>query len=112
MNGRHCAKIENGYVAARAHTDGEIPEGWVECPADMSTSHMKIAYREGQFIQTDESWMPTPSVSMARAMAYPSAGEQLGAIWKAIAPLIEHPEAEDILAKIQAVKDAHPKPSN
>lgn len=52
------------------------------------------------------------SVDAARSMAYPTVGDQLGAIWKAIAPLIEHPEAEAILAKIQAVKDANPKPSN
>lgn len=47
-----------------------------------------------------------------RRMQYPSVGDQLDALWKAIAPLIEHPEAEAILAKIQAVKDANPKPSN
>ena len=51
-----------------------------------------------------------PSPTDARAISYPSVGDQLGAIWKAIAPLIEHPEAEAILAKIQAVKDANPKP--
>lgn len=53
--------------------------------------------------------IPTTATIM-RSMAYPSVGDQLGAIWKAIAPLIEHPEAETIMAKIQAVKDANPKP--
>lgn len=58
------------------------------------------------------TWLPDESVDMRRMRAYPAVGDQLGAIWKAIAPLIEHPEAEAILARIQAVKDANPKPSN
>lgn len=53
--------------------------------------------------------IPKPTVEMARAQSYPSVGDQLGAIWKAIAPLIDHPEAAEILAKIQAIKDANPK---
>lgn len=109
MSGRHCAKIENGFVVARAHTDGEIPEGWVECPPDLVVTHKRIAFDGSAFIETNDSWIPQPTVSMARAMAYPSAGEQLGAIWKAIAPLVDHPEAAAVLAKIQAVKDALPK---
>lgn len=52
---------------------------------------------------------PKPTVSEARAIEYPSIGDQLGAIWKAIAPLINHPEADAILARIQAVKDSNPK---
>jgi len=51
-------------------------------------------------------------VGHARRMQYPSVGDQLDALWKALGPLIEHPEAEAMLARILAIKEANPKPSN
>lgn len=101
----------HGFVTSVSHHEAP-PDGLVEAPHDLVLSARKIRYVNGQFVQTDESWIPSPTVAMARSMAYPSVGDQLGAIWKALAPLIEHPEAEAILAKIQAVKDANQKPSN
>lgn len=52
---------------------------------------------------------PQPVPADFRRMQYPSIGDQLDALWKAIAPLVSHPEALQILEKIQAVKDANPK---
>lgn len=44
-----------------------------------------------------------------RADEYPSVGEQLDAIWKALEGLTLPDEARDVLARIKAVKAAHPK---
>lgn len=108
------AKInDDGYVVGIC--SGENPgQGWIEYPDDAPSLGPQMIRRavDGRFVVTDVSVAPTPAADLARSMAYPTVGDQLGAIWKAIAPLIEHPEAEAILAKIQAVKDANPKPSN
>lgn len=108
------AKInEQGYVVAIQN--GEQPgQGWIEYPDDAPDMGLFLIKRtpNGSFALTGTSVAPPPCCELARAQSYPSVGDQLGAIWKAIAPLIEHPEAEAILAKIQAVKDANPKPSN
>jgi len=49
-----------------------------------------------------------------RARTYPSVGEQLDAIWKILAALQAGapipPEAEELRARIQAVKRGAPKP--
>lgn len=92
---------------------GENPgEGWVEYPDDAPGLGSLVVRQlpDGSFTTTEETVAPKPSAGLARANSYPPIGDQLDAIWKAIAPLIEHPEAEAILAKIQAVKDANPKP--
>jgi len=107
------ALISDGFVVGSGAFDSTPGNGWVDV-GDKDVPPMtlfKVAYRNGEFIQTSEKWF-NPSVQQVRAHEYPSVGDQLGAIWKAIAPLIEHPEAEAILARIQAVKDANPKPSN
>lgn len=75
----------------------------------------EVAGLYAEIVSADDERRPGPPImtaAMVRAHQYPSVGDQLGAIWKAIAPLIEHPEADAILAKIQAVKDANPKPTN
>jgi hypothetical protein len=100
----------NGYLVSIVTTDEPIKSGWVVLP-EINPPRIgleKLKYVNGAFIPTGESWLQ-PSVSLIRANEYPSIGDQLGALWKALAPLIEHPEAQDILQKIQAVKDAHPK---
>lgn len=110
---RHALTDSNHFVVSIV--GGEKPaDHWVDYPHDApGMSVFKIRHLGGnQFEQTGESWLPALGYDMARSQAYPSVGDQLGAIWKAIAPLIENPEAEAILAKIQAVKDANPKPSN
>lgn len=47
-----------------------------------------------------------------RREAYPEIGEQLDAIWKALAanPDALHPEARSMLAQVQSVKNTIPKP--
>lgn len=105
---------QDGYVTSISTMDTP-PNGvgWVKCPSSLVMSIRKIkCVGDGQFVQTDESWIPSPTVAMKRAMEYPSVGDQLGAIWKAIAPLVSNPEAEAILLKIQQVKADNPKPSN
>lgn len=55
---------------------------------------------------------PPKSYIMERRIAYPGIGDQLDALWKALGPILEHPEAQAILERIAQVKKSHPKPTN
>ena len=48
----------------------------------------------------------------SRRAAYPPIGDQLDALWKAIGPMLDDPDASAMLDRIRAVKDLYPKPSN
>ncbi|KIA80355.1 hypothetical protein QR66_10815 [Chromobacterium piscinae] len=48
-------------------------------------------------------------VALRRA-AYPEVGEQLDALWKALAAVPLPPEAEAMRQRIQAIKQQYPKP--
>lgn len=99
-----------GYITTFGELD-YCPPGAIVVPDEtvITPSMYKKRYVDGKVVETAEPLFGTPSYTMMRAAQYPSVGDQLGAIWKAIAPLIENTEAEAILAKIQAVKDANPK---
>lgn len=104
---------KNGYVISSFSTESEKHAEWVEIDQSEKPSFgvERLRLINGKIVPTGEPLVPV-TVSSIRSVQYPTVGDQLGAIWKAIAPLIEHPEAEAILAQIQAVKDANPKPSN
>lgn len=51
-----------------------------------------------------------PHYSLRRVQEYPSIGEQLDVIWKQIRQMPHCQEAHDMLARIDAVKKANPKP--
>lgn len=96
--------------------DEEIPdnvgpdEGYIEVDSFVTSPH-KVVNGELVGIPDAMSDLPYP---IARRGAYPAIGDQLDAIWKALAtmPPESVPEpARSMLAKIQAVKDRYPAPA-
>ena len=111
----HARLDDEGYVTGVFSSYSTSEPGCVriarDAPLHLGVKKLKYV-GGGEFEETDETWLPQPSVAFARAAQYPPLGDQLDAIWKAIAPLIEHPEAEAMLAKIRSVKASNPKPTN
>lgn len=103
-------KLDGNLVigSGRCHPDF-VPDGCVAVEQLPDNHDCKIYWHNGGYVYSSDPHY-VPGYGQRRLMSYPSTGDQLDAIWKAIAPLIEHPEAEAVLAKIQAVKDANPKP--
>lgn len=69
-----------------------------------------------EIIEPTDARTPNPeppyNYKRQRLAEYPTIGDQLDALWKALGPILEHPEAEAMLNKIMEVKSAHPKPTN
>lgn len=107
------AKLDSDNYVVAINRGGQHEEGWIEYPSDAPLLGLKrIRLVDGEFITTDQTWEPIPTVDLARKRAYPSIGDQLDALWKAIGPGLDHPEAKAMLRRIQDVKARNPKPSN
>lgn len=104
---------DEGYVIGLKHSEQLPGSKWFEVTSSdrssLSINERLIHAGDGVLRATGGSLIPKQTYDMERARQYPAVGDQLDAIWKAIAPLIENAEAEAILAKIRAVKDANPK---
>lgn len=78
-------------------------------------SNEEVAQRNQDELAHDE-YMAKEHYKQARAEEYPSVGDQLEAMWGAIASLAvsaNHPlppATEEVLDKIEAVKEKYPKP--
>lgn len=93
------AIIENGVVVNVAVAEQPLADGWVQS----ETAAIGDRYENGQFVK------PAPVVKVfdyraQRAAAYPPIGDQLDALWKG------GDAAAEMLAQVQAVKAAYPKP--
>lgn len=111
---RQYAKTDdNGYVIGLKHAERVPGSKWFEVTSSdrssLSINERLVHIGGGVLRAVGGSMIPEQTYDMERARQYPSVGDQLDAIWKAIAPLIENAEAEAILAKIRAVKEANPK---
>jgi len=109
---RHVLLNEENFVVSIVSGD-KPAEHWLDYPLDApGMSKDKIRRTpEGIYEQTSESWLPSLGYDIQRMNAYPAIGDQLGAIWKVLAPLINHPEAQELLEQIQAIKTLYPKPA-
>ncbi len=59
------------------------------------------------------AYLASVSYVPLRVAAYPPIGDQLDAIWKAFTTMnIQQPDAQAMLAQIQAVKAKYPKPQS
>jgi len=95
------ALIFNGEVVDLSESEFDVsPEmSWVDCD---DTVKVGYTYSDGTFTAPEEY---TLTYDQLRKYDYPSIGDQLDALFHAgVFP-------EDMAATIQAVKDAHPKPT-
>lgn len=100
---------EQDYVVATFTAD-DPPPGAIEYPEDAPRLGLqRIKLQDGQFVQTAESWEPTPAYDLARVRAYPSLGDQMDMLWHAMDDNVI-PRVEPFYSQIKAVKEAHPKP--
>ena len=111
------AKVDaQGYVVGMKTAEDLPGSQWFEVTStdrEMLSVNERLKHVGGGVLKVASgTWLPEETVQMARMRAYPPIGDQLDALWKALGPMIEHPEAEAMLARILAVKNANPKPSN
>lgn len=106
---KHWAKIDkDDYVVGLTGGARPGPE-WVEYPEDgPKFGTRRIKRSGGSFVLTNETWMPSPTVSMRRAAAYPPIADQLDMLWHAMNDGTL-PMVESFYNQIKAVKDAIPK---
>ena len=109
---RYAKLDSDGYVLSI--TGGHQPDDtWVEYPDGAPPlGFHRVRLVDGEYVVTGETIAPPPQYDKSRADEYPPVGDQLDAIWKALAPLIESGEAESMLRRIQAVKNKYPKQAN
>ena len=79
-------------------------------PANTDYAAYLVWLSEGN-VPTPADIPPPPTYQELRAAAYPSVGEQLGAMWKSLASsgLVLGTDGESMLNAIKEVKISHPK---
>lgn len=92
---------------------GDKPsEDWVDYPDDAPDISLEytIVLEDGVFINKKRDFSLLESVEVKRSKKYPSVGDQLDAIWKALDTLNLPAETKAVLDRIKQVKQEIPKP--
>ena len=104
------ALLKDNYVQQIA-TGPKPDDDWVEYPADAPDLGLHKVKRVGnQYVIEAIDFDAVIEYDLKRLKQYPPIGDQLDALWKALDPLITHPEARAILDVIKQIKTNIPKP--